>query len=173
MIINYTGQQIQDLLDGQHTPFRQDIQDATYDVANKISVTGGTPVRLQIDGVNYNDKVAPSYMSGDGWDVVNDKIAFPNEINHPTYVADVGFVFDSGGGGGVVEISLWVDDTVPKKIRTYISDYTNTATTLNQIMTWYLGEGIGYDAKNDGVYIELNFDTNGSLWNMGGVFYRT
>ena len=120
-----------------------------------------------------NDVNAPAYITS-RWDTTNNKIAFPEALDKPTYVADTSFIFDptaSAAGKGLIRV--YIDDTTPKNIRTYEFEYKSTPQIVNVIATWYLGEDTGYNAKSDGVYFTVEFDQAGSLYSKGSVIYRT
>ena len=171
--LKFTTTEIEQVLDGRLNSFRQDIADNQHLVGSPQAVLANTEYRLTIDGLNRNSIVAPTYITS-SWDTVNNKIAFPEELDSPTYVADMAFTFHpTVSAAGFATIRLYIDDAVPKLIKTYLHDFKSVAATMNILATWYLGNDVGYDAKNDGIYITVSFEAAGNLYNKGSVFYRT
>ena len=167
------GEDIDKIIDGRLNNFRQDVADGLHTLGSPQAILANTAYRLTIDGAARNDANAPDYISS-RWDTTNNKMAFPDELDKPTYVGDISFIFDptvSAAGQGVLRV--YIDDVAPKLIRTYSFNYKGNPETVNIISTWYLGSDAGYDAKNDGVYFEVEFDQAGDLYNKGAVIYRT
>jgi len=167
--LSFTTAEIESVLDGRYNSFRQDVGDS----AGAQTITSSdTRYKLTIDALGRNSITAPAYLT-DRWDATNNKIALPNELDHPVYVGDISFTFTpntSSAGVGVLHVVI--DDDTPKTIRSYPFDYKG-AVALNILTTWYLGTEAGYNAKDDGVYFDLEFDDSGSINNKGAVIYRT
>ena len=172
--LSFTGDSVNKVIDGRYNNFRQDIADATHTVGSPQAIAANTPYRLTIDAALRNDTNAPNYITS-RWDATNNKIAFPEELDKPTYVGDISMIFDptaAAAGKGILR--AYIDDaTTPKLIRNYSFNYKAVPEIVNIITTWYLGTDVGYDAKNDGVYFEVEFDQAGSLYSKGAVIYRT
>lgn len=170
----YTKTQVDNMIDRMLNPFKQDIADSNHTSGSPQAITANTPVRLTIDALARNVVTAPSYMT-DRWDAVNNKMTAATEVDSPVYVGDISFRFTPAAAAeGTVKLTLYIDDTVPKLIRTYTSSYKGPADEpLNILATWYWGSETGYDAKNDGIYFEVEFTTNGSLYEKGAVIYMT
>ena len=169
----YTGAVIDDVIDGRYKAFRQDVVDSNHTVGSPQAITANTEYMFTIDALARNDVTAPTYIT-DRWDAVNNKIAFPTELDGPTYVSDLSFIFDpSVASAGKYTIRIYIDDATPKLIRAYSGWYKSVAEIHNKITTWYLWTDTGYDAKNDWVYFTIEFDGNGNLYSKGAIIYRT
>ena len=171
--IKFTTAEVEQILDGRMNSFRQDIADSEHTVGSPQAVSATTEYRITIDALTRNDVTAPTYIT-DRWDAVNDKIAFADELDAPTYVADMSLTFDpTVAAAGLATFRLYIDDASPKLIRTYVRDYKAVPETMNVLSTWYLGTSAGYDAKNDGIYFTVEFEAAGNLYDKGAVIYRT
>lgn len=166
---------IEKLLDGRYNSFRQDVSDGA---TSQAITSANTEYKLTNGASARNDVTSPAYITS-RWDTTNSKIAFPDELDHPTYVGDVSFTFTPDtNASGLGVLRLYIDDSGTQNfatdpvIRTYTFDYKG-AVSVNVITTWYLGTDAGYDAKNDGVYFTVEFDDSGSVANKGAVIYRT
>jgi hypothetical protein len=170
----YTQKQVSDMLDRNFNPFRQDIVDGTHTSGSPQTIVSGTPVRFSVDGAVRNSATGPAYMTN-RWDTVNSKIAASTEYDGPTYVADLSWTFDpASASSGRATITVWIDDAIPKLIGTYTIAYKGPSAEQNgTVVTWYWGTDAGYDAKNDGVYFEIEFDDAGSLYDKSVVIYNT
>jgi hypothetical protein len=167
--ISLTTTEVEKVLTGRYHSFIQDIADSTAPQA----VLADTEYLFTVDGLARNAVVAPDYITS-RWDATNNKFAVPEELNTPTYVADLSFTFTPDvSSAGTVIIRVYIDDTVPKQIRSSTRDYKGDPESINTILTWYLGEEAGYDAKNDGVYFTVEFAVAGSISSKGVVIYRT
>jgi hypothetical protein len=163
--VSFTTAEIEKLLDGRYNTFRQDVSD----VASQTITNSNTEYKLTNDGSTRNDVTAPAYITS-RWDTTNDKIAFPEELDHPTYVGDISFTFTPDtASSGVGVLRLYIDDSGTQNfaadpvIRTYTFDYKG-AVSVNVITTWYLGTE---------VYYTVEFDDSGAVTNKGAVIYRT
>ena len=115
----YTGTQIDNLLDGRYHNFIQSIQDTLHTVGSPQVITADTPVKYTNNGGIPVKVIAPDYITS-RWDTTNNKIAFPEEMNTPVYVGEVGFTFDpSVAAEGTATIKVYIDDDTPKLIKTY------------------------------------------------------
>jgi hypothetical protein len=126
----YTKTQVDNMLDRNLNPFRQDVVDGTHTVGSPQAIVANTPVRFSVDGSVRNSAHGPTYFT-DRWDTVNNKMTAVTEYDGPVYVADLAWTFDP-----------------------------SSAST-------------GFDAKNDGVYFEIEFDDGGSLYDKSIVIYNT
>jgi len=171
--LKYTGSETEKILDSRLHSFIQDVHDTEHTSGSPQSITADTPVMFTNNGGLPIRVVAPSHITS-RWDATNNKIAFPEELNTPTYVAEVGFTFDpSIASEGLIFLRMYIDDDTPKLIKTYSAKYKSVAQPQTIIATWYLGEDTGYDAKNDGIYFELEFQSSGDLYDKTLIIYRT
>lgn len=170
----YTKTQVDDMMDRNLNPFRQDVVDGAHTVGSPQAIVANTPVRFSSDGAIRNDAKGPAYFTN-RWDTVNNKMTASSEYDGPVYVADLSWTFDpSSAASGNVTITVWIDDATPKLIGTTTKSFKGpTASADGAVLTWYWGEETGYDAKNDGVYFELEFDEGGSLYDKSLVIYNT
>lgn len=175
--LKFTTATIESVIDGRLNSFRQDISD--NNIPTPPSVTGGQEFVLVNNGANHNTVGSPAYITS-RWDVVDNKIAFPEELDAPTYVVEMGFLFTpSGGSEGSVVLRVYIDTSGTQDfatdplIRTVPQSYKGATSIAGLLTTWYLGEESGYDAKNDGVYFTLEFSTDGEISNKSMVIYRT
>lgn len=173
MNLKFTTAQVEKILDGRLYSFRQDLADSVHTVGSPQPILSLTEYRITNDGLIRNDLVNPAYIVED-WDTVNNKFALPSEIDSPTYVVDMSFTFaPSVGSAGEMITRIYIDDTVPKLIKTARTNYTGTTAIDDVLMTWYLGEEAGFDAKNDGVYFTIEFSASGSLYDKSMSIFRT
>jgi hypothetical protein len=170
----YTKTQVDNMLDRNLNPFRQDVVDGTHTVGSPQAIVANTPVRFSVDGSVRNSAHGPTYFT-DRWDTVNNKMTAVTEYDGPVYVADLAWTFDpSSASTGNVTITVWIDDTTPKKIGTVTKTFKGpSASADGAVLTWYWGDEAGFDAKNDGVYFEIEFDDSGSLYDKSIVIYNT
>lgn len=170
----YTKTQVDNMLDRNINPFRQDVVDGTHTAGSPQSIVANTPVRFSIDGSVRNSVKGPDYFT-DRWDTVNSKMTAVTEYDGPVYVADLSWVFNpSSASTGNVTVTVWIDDTVPKLIGTTTKSFKGpSASADGAVLTWYWGTEVGYDAKNDGIYFEIEFDDSGSLYDKSAVIYNT
>ena len=172
-VLTFTTSQVEAILDGRMNSFRQDISDSAHTVGSPQTVLADTEYKITIDALTRNVVTAPAYITS-RWDAVNSKVAFPEELDSPTYVCDLSFTFAPNvAAAGVGAVRVYIDDATPKLIREYTFGYKSDPMSVNMLLTWYLGEETGYDAKNDGVYFAVEFDVAGTLYNKGAVIYRT
>lgn len=171
--VKFTTAEIEKVLDGRYNSFRQDAVDGEHTVGSPQAISASTPVRYSVDGAVRNDTTSPTHIT-DRWDVVNDKITMATALDHPVYVAQFAFTYDpNAAAAGIVTIRTYIDDTVPKLINTNSTDYKSVTSVEGMLVTWYFGEDTGYDAKNDGVYFEIEFSAAGSLYGKAITIYRT
>ena len=170
----YTKTQVDDMMDRQLNPFRQDV---TGD--NVITIVQSTEALYIVDGDARNVATGPAYFT-DRWSTANSKMAAISEYDGPTYVADIGFTWTPAAqSSGAFKLKVYIDNSGTRNfaadplIRTYSGAYTKTA-QVNILATWYWGEEAGYDAKNDGVYFTVEFEDHaGSITNPSIVIYNT
>ena len=165
----YTKTQVDDMLDRCLNPFRQDvIGDDT------INILVNSETKLLVNGNTRNAVQAPTYMT-DRWNTTTSIMKAITEYDHPTYVADLGFVWTpSASSEGIAKVRVYINDAVPKLIRTYTQAYKgDSALPINTLVTWYWGEEAGYDAKNDGVYFTIEFEHAGTVTAPSAVIYNT
>ena len=171
--VKFTTAEIEAVLDGRYNSFRQDLVDGEHTIGSPQVISASTPVRYSVDGALRNEFTAPSHIT-DRWDTVNSKIAMSTALDHPVYVAQFAFTFSpTVSAAGILTVRTYIDDTVPKLINTISTDYKSTTSVEGILVTWYFGEDPGYDAKNDGVYFEIEFGASGSLYNKAITVYRT
>lgn len=161
--------QFQDMMARNLTPFRQDV---VGDDTINILVSGET--KLLVNGNTRNSVQAPSYMT-DRWDTVTSIMKATAEYDHPTYVADIGFVWNPAASSeGVAKVRVYINDASPKLIRTYSFNYKGSSSDpVNILATWYWGDEVGFDAKNDGVYFTIEFEHEGTVTSPSVVIYNT
>jgi len=174
--LTQTFAEVQDMMDRQMTPFRQDIVGT-----NSIEITGGTETLWVNNGLARNAVSAPAYMT-DRWSTSNSKMTAITEYDHPTYVSDTGLIFtpDTPNSKGLVTLRIYIDESGTRNfgtdpiIRTYQSDYDSGVTNnVGVISTWYWGEETGYDAKNNGVYFTVEFEHTGDVTSPSTIIYNT
>ena len=171
--LSMTTTEVQNTLDARHTPFIQDIGDATHTVGSPQAVLANTEYRLTIDGAARNFVSSPAFFT-DRWDDTNDKMTFSTALNTQTFVSDIGFTFDpSGGSAGTGQVRVYVDDASPKVLRTYTFDYKGSPEPVSIVATYYTGTEAGFDVKNDGIYVTVEFESAGDLYNKTMVIYNT
>lgn len=164
---------IEKLIDGAYHAFIEDIVDGEHTLGSPQAISADTVYRFTVDGAARDFVVAPDYITS-RWDKINSKFAVPEELNTPMYVANLGFVFDpTSNNEGHGTIRAYIDDTVPKLIHTGQFNFKGSADSAGGLVTWYMGTETGYDAKNDGVYFELEFNLAGVLYGKTLTIYRT
>lgn len=177
--IKFTTAEVEQILDGRMHSFVQDVADNAHTSGSPQAITAETEYLFTNNALGRNVAVAPTYISS-RWDAANSKVAFPDEHNTPTYVADIAMSFNpSVSSQGLATLRVYIDTSGARNfatdplIRSYVTDYKGIAESMSTIATWYLGEETGYDAKNDGVYFTVEFSTAGDLYNKNLVVYRT
>lgn len=167
--LTQTFQEVQDMMNRNMTPFRQDIVGD-----DTINILTNTETKILINGNARNDVQAPSYMT-DRWDTVTSIMKATAEYDHPTYVGDIGFIWTpSASSDGIGKVRVYINDASPKLIRTYSFEYKGaTADPFNIVSTWYWGTDAGYDAKNDGIYFTIEFEHAGTVTSPSVVIYNT
>lgn len=153
------------MLDRCRNPFKQDLADSTHTVGSPQAITADTPVRFAVDGGTRNVVTSPTYFT-DRWDTTNNKMTAVTEYDSPIYKASLSFIFDpTSASSGIFTVTTWIDDATPKKISSYVGTFKGPAAAAERIaVEWYWGEEVGYDAKNDGIYFEIEFSDSGSLY---------
>ena len=171
--LNFTAAEIDNLLDGRYNSFRESVQGD-----NSISLSANTETLYVNNGNTFVESTAPTYITS-RWDTTNNKIAFPEEYDHPTYVVDMTPLFTpSAGSEGSVILRLYIDGSGTKDfstdpvIRTYVSRQKGTG-LFSIVGTWFLGTATGFDAKNNGVYFTIETENPGTLTNIFHTIYRT
>ena len=164
-----TQTQAQDMLDRTLNPFRQDVIGD-----NSIAISAGTPTKFLINGASRNVVQAPTYMT-DRWNTTTSIMTAVSEYDSPTYVGDLGFVWTpTASSEGICKVRVYINDATPKLIRTYQVNYKgSSAVPVNVVTTWYWGTETGYDAKNDGIYFEVEFEHAGTITSPSVVIYHT
>tara|TARA_Y100000310_G_scaffold303578_1_gene342052 strand:- start:726 stop:1262 length:537 start_codon:yes stop_codon:yes gene_type:complete len=174
--LTQTFEEVQDMMDRNMAPFRQDIVGS-----NTISIASADTEYLYVNnGATRNAVSSPSYMT-DRWDTTNNKMTAITEYDHPTYVGDIGFVWTPDASNeGTYFIRVYIDESGTRNfatdpiIRTYTGAYKGaSATPRNTITTWYWGDETGYDAKNNGVYYTIEFEHTGDVTAPSTVIYNT
>lgn len=160
-----TQTQFQDMIDRNLNPFRQDVVGD-----NTIVVSAATEVLFLADGDARNVSQAPSYFT-DRYDTATGIMKATTEYDAPTYVGEPNFTWTpSASSEGIALIRLYINDTVPKLIKTYPIHYKgDSAFPLSVLTEWYWGTSAGYDAKNDGVYWTVEFEHAGTISNPAMV----
>jgi len=170
--IKFSSEDVEKLLDGRYHSFIQDIHDTVHTIGSPQSITGGNPVLYTNNGGIPIITIAPTYITS-RWNVTDNKIAFPDELNTPYYEAEIGFTFDpTAASEGLFTLRVYIDDATPKLIRTVVGSYKKDPEPHSVSVKWYLGNAVGYDAKNDGVYFELEFGGDGILYDKTLIIKR-
>lgn len=169
----FTGAEIDKVIDGRYNNFKQSLQGD-----NTIAISAGTEVLFVNNGAVANEVNSPAYITS-RWSITNSKIAFPEEMDAPTYVVDMASLFTpTAVNEGSATMRIYIDESGTRNfaadplIRTYNSRYKGTD-LVSIVGTWFLGSGTGYDAKNNGVYFTLEFENAGTLSMPYHVIYRT
>lgn len=164
-----TQTQFQDMQARQLTPFRQDVVGD-----NTINILANTETKIIVNGNARNDAQAPAYMT-DRWDTVTSIMKATSEYDGPTYVGNVSFIWTPAASSeGEALIRVYINDAIPKLIGTYDKSYKGaSAIPRNVVTTWYWGDDVGYDAKNDGIYFTVEFEHAGTLTSPGVNIYNT
>ena len=174
--LTLTTAEIQDMLNRNMTPFRQDVTGS-----NSISIAvADTEYLFANNGATRNAVSSPAYMT-DRWDTTNYKMTAVSEYDHPTYVGDIGFIWTPDASSeGHYHIRVYIDESGTRNfatdplIRTYTGTYKGAAAEpRNTIATWYWGDETGYDAKNNGVYFTVEFEHTGDITSPSTVIYNT
>lgn len=169
----FTGSQIDKVIDGRLNNFKQSVQGN-----NTIAISANTEVLFVNNGAIANEVTSPDYITS-RWSVANSKIAFPEELDAPTYVVDMASLFTpTSVNEGSATMRIYIDESGTRDfltdpvIRTYNSRYKGT-NLVSVVGTWFLGSSAGYDAKNNGVYFTIEFENEGTLSVPYHVIYRT
>lgn len=160
-------------LDKAINPFIHDVADATHTSGAPQAITAGVEYRFTIDAVARNFRQNPEHLAdaGNGWDATNNKIAMPDVMNVQSVIGRINMVFDPASASeGKVVVRTYIDDATPKLINEEVSLYKSIPERVNLEISWYTGTETGYDAKSDGVYFTVEFDSNGDLYEKGFVF---
>ena len=172
-ILKYTTEEVENILDGRYNSFRQDIVDSLHTSGSPQSLLAATEYRITNDALSRNNVVSPAYIT-DRWDATNNKIALATELDSPVYEVDISFTFSPAvAAEGEVITRIYIDDTVPKLIKTATAKYKQTTSIDDILMAFYLGTETGYDAKNDGVYFTIEFSGAGDLYDKSLTIFRT
>lgn len=178
-VIKFTSAEVEKVLDGRYNSFRQAILDATYTSGSPLALSASTETLLTNDAAGFNVVTAPTYIAS-RWSVANSKLAVPDELDNPTYVNDLQFTFDpTVASAGTVTIRVYIDESGTRNfgtdplIRTYSVDYKAIAEVVSVISTWYMGDDVGFDAKNNGVYFTVEASGAGDLYGTFFSLYRT
>jgi len=165
----YTKTQVDDMMDRNLNPFRQDVVGD-----DSIIILATSPTKLLVNGNTRNAAKAPSYMT-DRWNTTTSIMKAISEYDGPTYVGDIGLVYTPTvpNSEGNLTVRVYINDASPKLIRTYTSRYKGSVIPMNVLTTWYWGEETGYDAKNDGVYFTLEFEHAGTVTAPSIIIYNT
>lgn len=169
----FTGAEIEKVIDGRYNNFKQSILGD-----NSIAVSANSEFLFVNNGLVANEVSAPTYITS-RWSSVNSKIAFPEELDAPTYVVDMAPLFTpTSVNEGSATMRIYIDESGTRDfstdplIRTYNSRYKGTD-LVSIVGTWFLGSSSGFDAKNNGVYFTLEFENAGTLSALYHVIYRT
>lgn len=172
-VINFTTAEINKVIDGRYNNFKQSIQGD-----NTIAISANTETLFVNNGAIANEVSAPAYITS-RWSLANSKIAFPEELDAPTYVVDMASLFTpTSVNEGAATIRIYIDESGTRNfltdplIRVYNSRYKGT-NLVSIVGTWFLGSSVGFDAKNNGVYFTLEFENAGTLSVPYHVIYRT
>lgn len=167
----YTGATIRNILGKATNPFKQDIQDGTYTTSNRYALVAGVPRRFKLDGTLRNVIQNPAYMTN-SYDGVTDTFKATTEMDSPFYGGDLSWKWDPTSANPCdIVIRIWINDAVPKLIKSYHQTAVSTLETYNQPITWYWGTETGYDAKNDGIYFEIESSIGGEVYDMAASFF--
>lgn len=169
--INQTTATIQKLINTMyHTPM-QDLVDGLHTVSSPQAIVGGVETRFTNNGVIRNYFNGPSHITSI-WNTTTNVASFANEMNNPMYVIRIELTVDPAGVG-TMEFKLYINDTVPKLIQTASAAFKNNIARESILFTFYLGEEVGYDVKNNGVYLTITPDVNVDVYDKTLLIYRT
>jgi len=154
-----TQSQFEDMMDKSLNSFRQDVVGD-----NSISITANTETQFLVNGNARNAVQGPAYMT-DRWNTSTSIMKATSEYDSPTYEGEIGFVWTpTSESSGRFLVRVYINDAVPKLIRTYRGDYKGASAIPRNVPTqWYWGTETGYDAKNDGVYFTIEFEHAGTI----------
>lgn len=176
--ISFSVAELDKIIDGRYNSFRQAIGDSQYTLASPRALAADTEYLLTNDTLLINSVTAPSYITS-RYDAVTNKIAFPEELDSPTYINDMQFTFNpTVAAAGTITVTLYVDEsgtrdfTSDPAIRTYRSSYKATPEIVSILGSWYLGTDLGYDAKNAGVYATISASGAGDFYGFFESIYR-
>lgn len=142
-------------------------------------MAAGTEYKLTNNGGLSNEVTSPTYFT-DRWDTTNFKISAITELDTPTFVNDVSFTFDPTiASPGLLTVRVYIDESGTQDfstdplIRSYTADYKGTPEPISIVCTWFFGESVGFDAKNNGVYFTIESENAGDLYDTFFAIYRT
>lgn len=171
--LKFSTADINKLLDGRYNNFKESVIGD-----NTIAVTANTEFLFVNNGASEIKITSPEYITS-RWDFTNSKISMPEELDSPSYVIDISPYFTpSTGSEGAVTMRIYIDEsgtrdyTSDPLIRTY-NVRQKGADLVSIVGTWFFGDDVGFDAKNNGVYFTLEFENNGTISVPFHVIYRT
>lgn len=177
--LSFTTAEIEKVLDGRYNTFRQAILDGQYTLASPRALLASTEVVLTNNAALTNSVTSPTYITS-RWSTSNSKISMPEELDNPTYVNDLTFTFDpTSASAGEGTIRLYIDESGTRNfatdplIRSYPFDFKAAPEPVSVISTWFFGEDVGFDAKNNGVYFTVEVSLAGDLYETFFSIYRT
>ena len=157
----YTKTQVDDMIDRNLNPFRQDIVGD-----NVIAISADTETAFIANGNARNAVKGPTYFT-DRYNTTTGIMTAVTEYDGPSYMSKVGFTWTpTAESEGIGVVRMYINDTTPKLLDSYAFSYKGSlAFPINIFTDWYWGEEAGYDAKNDGVYWTVEFEHAGSVSN--------
>ena len=167
--MTYTKTQVDDMIARNLNPFRQDVVGT-----NTLTIVAGVSQRFVVNGLSRNSVTGPAYFT-DRIDLSTGVMTATTEYDGPTYIASVGGIWTpSASSEGTAKIRVYINDTTPKLIRTFRESYKGAdAEPFSKLVDWYWGAEAGYDAKNDGIYFEVEFEHNGTITSPSLSIYNT
>lgn len=159
-----------------HPPY-EDIVDGTYNSTNKLAIIADTEYRLSITTIARIKQNGFGVESGitEMFSVVDDKGVYSEFYNSPIIVDKPNCMFQpTVASAGFCTINVYVDETSPILIDQAVLAYKGSVPTkMATLFSYYLGNEVGFDIKNKGVYFTFSFTHNGDLWDMSLLQYLT
>lgn len=158
------------LATSQHPAWQDAVDSADTSVSPQI-LSSGLEQDFNVDGLVRNETSFPSHIT-QLYNPATGVAKFSEEIDSPLYVIRVSCTIDPASQGELT-FKLNVNDAVPKALQTSTVNFKNAMTVKSAIFTFYLGSEVGYDVKNDGVFISVVSDVNADIYDKSILIYRT
>lgn len=171
--LNYSVDEINKILDGRlHSPI-EDIVGDDYTSASPLSMTAGTEYRFICNGNLRNFKNFPDHIT-EIWNSTASLATFSEFLDTPEMVSNIQFDFDpDAAAAGTLTLKIYVNETVPILLKSYTVSYKALADRYTILGTFYIGEEIGFDVKNKGIFYTISSSANGELFDPALEIYRT
>lgn len=171
--LDFSASDINKVLNGRyHSPI-QDVVGDNYVTGSRLTMVASTEYPFVCNGAVRNAKVLPAHITNI-WDTTLNKATFPDFLNTPEIVANLGFEFDPAvAAAGLMTIRVYVNETVPILIKSITDDFKAIPERLNGLLTFYAGAETGFDVKNKGVIFTIESSANGEMYDPSIELYRT